>query len=199
MKLNSALNKILYSAVILAIGVISPLSNVAGAATVFSPENMTSTYRAKSTQVITVKSEPQNLSSIKVEHSEFVTGSSECTLFKSSAGNSVQSQPIMNLNQPASCFRVVLGSVASAQKIFTVTQVLLAATVVVVAWPAQTIAPNKLSPTSAPVGQAVPVAVYGVVMAIMISFGIKLITRKNKLDLGVILPVQNRLLMVMRC
>ncbi len=200
MKSKFHFKKILHLAIVLVIGVISPVSSMAVTfnETEWANSN-TMAYQAKITQVIKVNSQTQRQPLINVVSSSFSTDLAGCAVLKETAGRVVQGQSFVNLNQPASCFKLVMGSLPNAQEISIAVQTPLKSSVVVATWPVQIFQPNKFRPAPVSPTKLIPLLAYGFTAPIMLNLGIKIASRKINQELLTGFHQKSNLFEVMRC
>lgn len=200
MKSNFHFKKLLHSALIIAIGIISP---VAGMAVSLNETELANrdvmAHEAKTMQVIKVKPQSQSQPSVNVASPAFSSDSAGCAALKPAPDKAVQGQPVVNLNQPASCFKLMMGSLPDTQKISIAARSPLKSSVVVAAWPVQIFQPNKFHSVPVSPAKSIPVLVYGFTAAIMLYLGIKIADRKINPELFALLSARNNLFVVMRC
>lgn len=164
------------------------------------PENVF--YSAKTTaRLITVKFSASASIDLKVANeSAFLPNPAGCLPAKLSTSNGVQNQPVLNLNQPASCFSLIPTSRAVAWKEISVgIAEPIKSVIQVIRWPAQTISSFKLSSVPFSTQQSVPMVFFVFSTVLVVSFRILKSTRDfyAKQKFGFNQPTN--LFAVMRC
>lgn len=184
----------------MAFGVISPLSNFAFAGNQnFPVSNGSFTQPAKTVRVIQVRSAPSGEININKIQLTSGIGSSSCLGAKFSANGIIQTQPIMNLNQPASCFQLAVGASSALQKL-SVTEKTSEKTIVVVAtWPVQNIQAFSFKQAPFTSTTAIPAQVVSVMLIALVSLSIKRFVQRLSQKLSTIITSKFVFQMVMRC
>ncbi len=185
---------------IVVFGIVGPLNNIAGAKSSGSDfSNSVAAYSVRTIQVVEVANTAPNHTMVSVANSENASGAVGCMTAKFYGDNSVQGQSIMNLNQPASCFRLVAGFSNSTQKVSVTTVSLIKSMVVVATWPVQTIVSFRLNSAPAQPVPSIPTQAYVFIVVVLAGFGVKKLARKINQKSSFVNMQNFGLLMVMRC
>ena len=194
------LKNYLYLLLIVAFGIAGPFNNIVGAkSSDESFSNATATYATKTIQVVEVSNPVPNNTVVSVANSANVSGAVGCLAAKFTGSNSVQNQSVMNLNQPASCFRLVIGISSSPQKVSVLTASPIKTMVVVATWPVQTVISFRLNSLPTEPASSIPAQVFAFITVVMAGFGARKIIQKLNQNKSFINTVNLGSLMVMRC